>query len=58
MATRQVGIMSPLYDLVSTAILIPGDLLALPVNGKQSNLRRKDFAAPGLRRAFLNLPHN
>ena len=36
---------SPLYDLVNTKIVIPGDLFALPVNGKQNNLRRKDFAS-------------
>ncbi len=38
---------SPLYDLVNTTIVIPGDLFALPLNGKQNNLRRKDFAALG-----------
>jgi serine/threonine-protein kinase HipA len=36
---------SPLYDLVNTSLIIPGDLFALPVNGKQKNLRRKDFSA-------------
>jgi len=36
---------SPLYDLVNTRIIIPGDLFALPVNGKQNNLRKKDFAS-------------
>ena len=35
---------SPLYDLVNTNILIPGDLFALPVNGKQNNLRVNDFS--------------
>lgn len=35
---------SPLYDLVNTNVLIPGDLFALPVNGKQNNLRVNDFA--------------
>ncbi|MGI9043542.1 MAG: HipA domain-containing protein [Gemmatimonadaceae bacterium] len=36
---------SPLYDLVNTAIVVPGDLFALRLNGKQNNLRKKDFAA-------------
>jgi serine/threonine-protein kinase HipA len=36
---------SPLYDLVNTSLIIPGDLFALPINGKQNNLRRKDFSA-------------
>ena len=36
---------SPLYDLVNTDLAIPGDLFALPVNGKQNNLRANDFAA-------------
>jgi serine/threonine-protein kinase HipA len=35
---------SPLYDLVNTELVIPGDLFALPVNGKQNNLRANDFA--------------
>ena len=35
---------SPLYDLVNTKIVIRGDLFALPVNGKQNNLRINDFA--------------
>lgn len=35
---------SPLYDLVNTNILISGDLFALPVNGKQNNLRVNDFS--------------
>lgn len=35
---------SPLYDLVNTRIVIAGDLFALPVNGKQNNLRANDFA--------------
>jgi serine/threonine-protein kinase HipA len=34
---------SPLYDLVNTRILVPGDLFALPVNGKENNLRLGDF---------------
>lgn len=36
---------SPLYDLVNTKIVIAGDLFALPVNGRQNNLRVNDFAA-------------
>jgi serine/threonine-protein kinase HipA len=36
---------SPLYDLVNTRLVIKGDLFALPVNGKQNNLRVNDFAA-------------
>ena len=35
---------SPLYDLVNTRLVIRGDLFALPVNGKQNNLRVNDFA--------------
>ncbi|MDP9176457.1 MAG: type II toxin-antitoxin system HipA family toxin [Gemmatimonadota bacterium] len=35
---------SPLYDLVNTRLVIAGDLFALPVNGKQNNLRASDFA--------------
>jgi len=35
----------PLYDLVNTKLVIRGDLFALPVNGKQNNLRVNDFAA-------------
>lgn len=35
---------SPLYDLVNTSLVLPGDLFALPVNGKQNNLRASDFA--------------
>ncbi len=36
---------SPLYDLVNTRLVIAGDLFALPVNGKQNNLRVSDFAS-------------
>jgi serine/threonine-protein kinase HipA len=35
---------SPLYDLVNTRILIPNDEFALPVNGKQNNVRLRDIA--------------
>ncbi|HET6340684.1 MAG TPA: HipA domain-containing protein [Gemmatimonadota bacterium] len=36
---------SPLYDLLNTAIVIRGDLFALPVNGRANNLRSRDFAS-------------
>lgn len=38
-------ILSPAYDLLSTKILMPEDKeeLALTLNGKKSNLRKKDF---------------
>ena len=38
-------ILSPAYDLVATKLLIPTDKeeLALPINGKKSNLRKSDF---------------
>ncbi|MEO7502820.1 MAG: type II toxin-antitoxin system HipA family toxin, partial [Gemmatimonadaceae bacterium] len=36
---------SPLYDLVNTRLVIAGDLFALPINGKQNNLRVSDFAS-------------
>lgn len=37
--------LSPAYDLLSTKLLIPEDKedLALPLNGKKSNLRKSDF---------------
>lgn len=37
--------LTPAYDLLSTKLLIPKDKedLALPVNGKKSNFRKKDF---------------
>lgn len=35
---------SPLYDLVNTRVFLPGDLFALSLNGKQNNLRLRDFA--------------
>ncbi len=39
--------LSPTYDLVSSRLVIPNetDELALTVNGKRNNLRRKDFLA-------------
>lgn len=40
---------APLYDLVNTRIVIRGDLFALPVNGKQNNLRTRDFVVLGRR---------
>ncbi len=38
-------ILSPAYDLIPTKLLIPKDNedLALPLNGKKSNLKKKDF---------------
>ena len=38
-------ILSPAYDLVATKLLIPTDKeeLALPINGRKSNLRKSDF---------------
>ena len=37
--------LSPAYDLLSTKLLIPKDKedLALPLNGKKSNMKKKDF---------------
>lgn len=37
--------LSPAYDLLSTKLLIPKDTedLALPLNGKKSNFKKKDF---------------
>ena len=37
--------LSPAYDLLSTKILMPEDKeeLALTLNGKKNNLRKKDF---------------
>jgi serine/threonine-protein kinase HipA len=50
--------LSPAYDLVNTAVLIPGDLFAVPVNGRENNLRRRDFHAlatrPGLAAAEVD----
>lgn len=39
--------LSPAYDLVSTALVMPSDKeeLALNLNGKKKNLKRKDFIA-------------
>jgi serine/threonine-protein kinase HipA len=34
---------SPLYDLVNTRVVLPGDLFALSLNGKRNNLRLRDF---------------
>lgn len=39
--------LSPAYDLVNTEIVIPGDVLALPVSGKRSNLKRGDWLTFG-----------
>jgi serine/threonine protein kinase HipA of HipAB toxin-antitoxin module len=36
-------IYSPLYDLLNTNIVIRDDLFALPVNGRQNNLRARDL---------------
>ncbi len=36
---------SPLYDLLNTAVVIRGDLFALPVNGRANNLRSRDFVS-------------
>ncbi|MBI4499852.1 MAG: type II toxin-antitoxin system HipA family toxin [Gemmatimonadetes bacterium] len=35
---------APLYDLVATRLVIPGDGFALTLNGRQNNLRTEDFA--------------
>lgn len=35
--------LTPAYDLVSTQLVIPDDPLALPVNGKETKLRRNDW---------------
>lgn len=35
--------LSPAFDLLSTAVVIPEDTLALPVSGKKSRLDRKDW---------------
>jgi serine/threonine-protein kinase HipA len=34
---------APLYDLVNTRLHIPGDAFALPVDGRQNNIRLKSF---------------
>jgi len=39
--------LSPAYDLVCTRLVIEDDDLALPVNGKKSNLTRRDWVAFG-----------
>jgi len=50
MLTRERGMpgLSPAYDLVNTEILIPGDSLALPVCGRRSNLKRRDWLTFGV----------
>lgn len=45
--------LAPAYDLVNTQLVIPGDPLALPVGGKKSNVRRKEWM--GLA-AYAGLP--
>ncbi len=49
--------LSPCYDLLSTRLLIPIQLdseeLALPLNGKKQNIRKKDFVEFG---RSLNIP--
>lgn len=49
--TNQQGFISlaPAYDLVSTVLVMPEDKeeVALPINGKKSQLRKKDFVALG-----------
>lgn len=47
--------LSPAYDLVNTAVVIRGDLFALPVNGRENNLRRRDFLALAAR---VDLPED
>jgi serine/threonine-protein kinase HipA len=45
-APEPIGVrLSPAYDLVNTAVVIRGDLFALPVGGRENNLRRRDFLA-------------
>lgn len=36
---------SPIYDLVNTRVVLPGDYYALSLNGKQNNLRLSDFVS-------------
>src|SRR5438445_3817315 len=49
--------LSPSYDLLSTRLLIPAqhdsEELALPLNGKKQNIRKKDFVEFGRN---LNIP--
>jgi serine/threonine-protein kinase HipA len=40
---RDIPKLSPAYDIVNTAIVIPGDQLALPVSGKRSNFKPRDW---------------
>jgi len=35
---------APLYDLLNTRVVLRDDLFALPLDGKQNGLRRKDLA--------------
>ncbi len=35
---------APLYDLLNTTLVIPGDEFAIPVNGKKNNVRSRDIA--------------
>jgi serine/threonine-protein kinase HipA len=44
---RKTPRLSPAYDLVNTGIVIPGDSLALPVCGKRSDLKRRDWLTFG-----------
>ncbi|MCD6589372.1 MAG: HipA domain-containing protein [Candidatus Fermentibacteraceae bacterium] len=45
---RQRTVLAPAYDLVSSSLLIPGETQsAIPVNGKLTKLRLKDFKALG-----------
>jgi hypothetical protein len=37
--------LAPFYDLVNTRIHLPNDEFALPVDGRQSNLRLRNFVA-------------
>jgi len=43
--TDEEGItrLTPAYDLVCTQLVIPDDPLALPINGKETNVRRGDW---------------
>ena len=40
---------SPLYDLVNTRVVLPGDHFAIPLNGKKYNLKLRDFSELGAR---------
>jgi serine/threonine-protein kinase HipA len=41
--------LAPFYDLVNTRLHIPGDAFALPVGGKQDNIRLRDLLLLGSR---------